>query len=223
MLKKRFIGSISLLAVVVVMMTACTGKQVPGWEYMPDMYRSPSTKAYEPKAILKDSLSALHPPLGTIPRGFMSYQPYPSSPEGLEAARANLTLPVDFPTDSITLVAGAKLYGIYCSYCHGDNGDGQGILVEREKILGVPSYADRDINIGTIFHVITYGKGVMGSHASQVTPEERWKISQYVMNLRTALASGGGAAASEGGADTTANTDAANTGTEATNQQTNEG
>jgi hypothetical protein len=66
---------------------------------------------------------------------------------------------------------------------------GQGILVKNEKFLGIPSYGDRNINFGTIFHVVTYGKGVMGSHASQVTPEERWKLALYVMKLKDDIAS----------------------------------
>lgn len=191
MLTKRFSVAVPLLAVVAMAITSCTGKQVPGWQFMPDMYDGPSIQAYEEKAIMKDSLSALTPPAGTMPRGFMAYQSYPATPEGYEAAKAGLALPQDFPTDSLALADGAKLYGIYCSQCHGEKGDGQGILVQREKFLGVPSYADRQINYGTIFHVVTYGKGVMGSHASQVTPEERWKIAQHVLKLRATLAGEG--------------------------------
>jgi len=32
-----------------------------------------------------------------------------------------------------------------------------------------------------------YGINLMGSHASQVDRDERWKISQYVMDLRNEL------------------------------------
>ena len=34
------------------------------------------------------------------------------------------------------------MYDIYCGICHGNKGDGQGKLVQREKILGIPSYDD---------------------------------------------------------------------------------
>ena len=40
------------------------------------------------------------------------------------------------------------------------------------------------MNDGHIFHVITYGKGRMWPHASQVNPEERWKIVHYVHRLQ---------------------------------------
>ena len=40
-----------------------------------------------------------------------------------------------------------------------------------------------DLTDGKIFHTITYGVNLMGSHASQVNPEERWKIVMYVHQL----------------------------------------
>jgi len=83
-----------------------------------------------------------------------------------------------------------QLYTMFCSHCHGDKGDGNGILVQREKILGVPSYSTErlpDITEGSIYHVIMHGKGIMGSHASQLNYDERWKIVQYVMQLRNEI------------------------------------
>ena len=82
---------------------------------------------------------------------------------------------------------GKELYGIYCAVCHGNKGDGQGILMTREKFLGVPSYADREITPGSIYHVLMYGKNAMGSHAGQVNAKERWQIAQHVMELRNNL------------------------------------
>lgn len=174
-----------------VLLPSCDDKNSPGWEYMPDMYRSPHIKAYEPNGLFVDSLSAREPVQGTVPRGFRAYKSYPATPVGYEDARANLSMPASIPTDSAAMDEAAKLYGIYCSPCHGDKGAGQGILVQNGKFLGVPSYADREINHGTIFHVVTYGKNLMGSHASQVTPTERWLLAQHVMKLKRELAAGG--------------------------------
>ncbi len=36
------------------------------------------------------------------------------------------------------------------------------------------------ISEGKMFHTITYGKGLMGSHSSQLTQEERWKLVHYI-------------------------------------------
>jgi cytochrome c len=53
------------------------------------------------------------------------------------------------------------LYEIYCAICHGNEGKGK--LVTQGKLLGIPNYKDRDINEGSIYHVMTYGLNSMGN------------------------------------------------------------
>ena len=62
-------------------------------------------------------------------------------------------------------------------------------MAQREKFLGIPSYADpgRDITMGGIYHVEMYGLNAMGSYASQTNEKERWQIAMHVMNLKAAL------------------------------------
>ncbi len=187
MLRKNFFAVLFSLGAGIFFLSSCGDERSTGWEYMPDMYRGPALEAYQPYDNFEDSLSARKPVEGTVPRGFMVYQSYASDASGYEAAKANLKAPATIKPDSLTLAEGAGLYKIYCGHCHGDKGDGQGILMKRDKIAGIPSYADRDINMGTVFHVVTYGKGIMGSHAAQVTPEERWKIAYHVLKLKAEL------------------------------------
>ena len=59
--------------------------------------------------------------------------------------------------------------------------------MKREKFLGVPSYADRDITLGSIYHVLIYGRNAMGSHSGQLNIKERWQVSHYAMELRKEL------------------------------------
>lgn len=109
-----------------------------------------------------------------------------NTPEGRE-----LSMALESPLDSLHaddyMAKGAELYAIYCAICHGVKGDGQGTLVKREKILGVPSYAAREITVGSTYHVIYYGLNAMGSYANQLNHEERWMVSEYVMQLREDL------------------------------------
>jgi hypothetical protein len=42
----------------------------------------------------------------------------------------------------------------------------------------------KDLSDGKMFHSITYGRNLMGSHASQLTQEERWTIIHYVNTLQ---------------------------------------
>jgi len=60
-------------------------------------------------------------------------------------------------------------------------------LVKREKILGIPNYADREITEGSIYHTIYYGRNAMGSHANFLNEEERWQVTAYVLKLKLDL------------------------------------
>lgn len=164
-------------------------KTEPGYVFMPNMYYSIAGETYSATDQFADSTTAQLPVEGTIPRGFVPYE-VPNTNEGYAFAMANVTMPASVSAADNAEKA-AELYRIFCSHCHGEKGDGNGILVKNEKILGVPSYgADRlpDITAGSIFHVITYGKGVMGSHASQLSPQERWEVVKHVLKLRAELA-----------------------------------
>ncbi|MBD0260336.1 MAG: cytochrome c, partial [Cytophagales bacterium] len=52
---------------------------------------------------------------------------------------------------------------------------------------GVPNYSVgryKEMNDGHIFHVITYGRGRMWPHGTQILPPDRWKIVHYVHQLQ---------------------------------------
>jgi mono/diheme cytochrome c family protein len=114
---------------------------------------------------------------------------FDNTPAGKEMAREDVS-PLAEENKEADLAKGKELYDVYCAICHGAKGDGQGTLVKREKILGVPTYADqgRNINIGSTYHTIYYGLNSMGSYASQLSSEEEiWQIAAYVMELKNDL------------------------------------
>ena len=148
------------------------------------MYEPIGYETYGDYDAFNNGIEAQIPVEGSIPRGWVPYG-YPNTNEGYEDAKANLISPLQTTADNIS--NGKELYLIYCAVCHGKKGDGQGILMTREKFLGVPSYADREITPGSVYHVLMYGKNAMGSHAGQVNAEERWQIAQHVMELRSKL------------------------------------
>ena len=148
------------------------------------MYESVGYETYSESNAFKDGKEGQLPAKGTIKRGFDVYE-YENSTAGYELAKANLKSPLD--SLSRNLDKGKELFDIYCMTCHGASGDGVGKLVEREKFLGVPSYADRPITEGSVFHVITYGLNSMGSHANQLSAHERWLVVDYVLKLKSEL------------------------------------
>ena len=161
-------------------------KSKPNYEFMPDMYESLSYEAYSESPIFQDELSARLPVEGTIPRGYSLYE-YEDTNEGYDSAKKELNNPYSFNDED--MLKAKELYNIYCGVCHGSKGAGQGILVKREKILGIPSYADpgRAITTGSTYHVIYYGRNTMGSYANQLNEKERWMVTSYVMKLKSDL------------------------------------
>jgi len=182
----KSIVNITFVVLVSVTLVSCFNKEKPNYQYMPNMYSSVGYETYGEYENFPGSQEAMLPVEGSIPRGWMPYG-YENSTEGLDLAKVELTNPL--PVTEENLKAGKELYDIYCGVCHGDKGDGQGILVKREKFLGIPSYADagRTITSGGVYHVQMYGLNSMGSYASQTSEKERWQITMHVMNLKAAL------------------------------------
>jgi len=91
-----------------------------------------------------------------------------------------------FPVTAEVLARGQQRYNIYCSPCHSEVGDGNGMIVQR-GYLHPPSYHIerlRKAPIGHFFDVITNGYGKMPDYAVQVAPEDRWKIAAYIRALQ---------------------------------------
>lgn len=180
-----------MLFFVALICFSCGGqnKRIPAPVYMPDMYYSLAYEPYAEAGFFFDKMSARLPVKGTIKRGYIPYE-IEDTGEGYTLAMERLKNPYASRMSQKDVELSKELFGIYCASCHGEKGDGNGFLVQVEKILGVPSYSKTrlpDITEGSIFHVITYGKGVMGSHASQLTQKERWFITAYVASLRSKL------------------------------------
>ncbi len=207
--------SLSLLALAgtVLVITSCdeANPLSPGLEYMPDMYRSEAYKPYTANPVYMDSLSARKPVPGTISQGAMPNSamsinqliyPYPNTPEGYEAAGLNLKNPI--ATNATTLEQGKTIYTKMCVHCHGAKGDGAGTIKVAGEKFPVPSYMDdahKSLSEGKMFHTLNFGKGLMGSHSSQLSKEERWKCVLWVQELqRQAL---GSAVAAAPAADST--------------------
>lgn len=182
---KSFI-KILTICLTVLTIVSCTGEKskTRQVQYMADtdMYNPVGYETYGEDAVFKDSMAAQLPVAGTIARGTELPFEYGSSQAEYDRAKDSLRSPLK--VTQANLDNGKKMYNIYCASCHGTKGDGQGPLVQNEKFLGVPNYKDRDITQGTIYHVIMHGKGVMGSHSSQLKATERWQIVQYVEKLR---------------------------------------
>jgi len=179
---------IPLLALMFFISSCNHDRNQPGYAYMPDMYYSEAAEAYSPNAAFSDSMTMQVPVKGTIARGhYPAYAYKPKSADDQKRAGLELVNPV--PVNAETVAKGKELYAIFCANCHGELGDGKGYLFTSKRFPAQPASLITDPvkskPDGELYHVITLGSlsGLMGAHGSQVSPENRWKIINYVRTL----------------------------------------
>ncbi len=188
--------SAAVLASGFVLSSCVRDAQSPGYEYTPDMYRSPAIEAYVDYGEVRDTIrfekmhqvSARKPVPGTIAytEVALNDMPYtvPNTFEGYELAGQTVKSPLGY--DEAVVAAGAKVYNNFCTQCHGVQGQGDGAVVVKGNHPAPQPFNKglKELPEGKMFHTLTYGKGAMGSHASQLTKEERWQVVAYVKTLQ---------------------------------------
>lgn len=187
---------IAIIATLVLSMAAvfigCKDKRDPGRVYMPDMAYS---RAYESYALRDSAIFTMDPnaaghkifynnlsPAGTIKRGELFPFNVPNDSNGLINLSALVKNPLE-PMNGKELEEAGRLFNINCAVCHGAKGEANGPLAPKiggvkSIIAASPGYSD-----GRIFFVMNYGQNNMGSYASQLSREQRWRIVQYIRTL----------------------------------------
>jgi hypothetical protein len=188
--KIKILGITVITIAATVVITSCKDKRSTGWEYAPNMYEHLAYDPDQKNDNFKDGKTAQVPPAGTTPIGFVRFD-YPNTHDGYELAGTEVKSPL--PQTHANLIEGQALFTSFCSPCHGLSGQGDGLVVQH-GFPPPPSYskgqssrggAMKDLTDGKIYHTITYGLNAMGSYASQLAPDERWKVIMYVHHLQT--------------------------------------
>lgn len=194
---------IAIIATLIVSMAVafvgCKDKRSPGTTYMPDMAYSRAYESYAERdstVFTTDINDIGHkifynnlPPAGTIKRGeVFPFSVVPDNNRGIIDSNAliNLSAQVKNPLDPLTgkeLEEAGRLFNINCAVCHGAKGEANGPVAPKvggvkSIIASSPGFSD-----GRLFYVMTYGQNNMGSYASQLSREQRWRIVQYIRTL----------------------------------------
>ena len=175
-------------------------------EVFPDMDRQAKFKTQTYNEFFPDSMADRLPVVGTSSRGSANNlnNVFSSSPEfkteayksgknsdGSWVDSASSVIDVDISL----LRLGKEKYDIHCSICHGDYGNGLGVLA---KFGVAPRNLSDSSNSGTylesaarwtdgqIYHAISMGSasGIMLGLSDRLTPKERWGIVLYVRALQ---------------------------------------
>jgi mono/diheme cytochrome c family protein len=211
MKKIRILLSFVIVIGIVTIMDSCGSKRDPGRTYMPDMAYSRAYEAYAPNNLAKEDINYVpYPVEGTLRRGDLFPYPLPNDTNGYRLS-AGIKDPLP-PLDSSDMKEAGRLFNINCAICHGAEMNAQGPLATGGKVPAVANLTLAQyvkMPVGTMFHSITYGKGNMGSYASQLTRKQRWMVIQYVKQHQLAGGSGSSAATDSTKAGTTGSSDSA--------------
>lgn len=152
-----------------------------------DMWRQPKT---EPLGLSQTVFTdgALSRPLvpGTIPQGHLRED---GAFFGGIGADGKWVSQVPVPVTLSLLKRGQDRFKIYCTPCHGQLGNGEGMIAHRgfELRRAVGNYHTerlRNMPVGHFYDVITNGYGAMYSYASRIEPQDRWAVVAYIRALQ---------------------------------------
>lgn len=148
-----------------------------------EMHDQPRYTALQPSSFFGDGRSARPLPEGTVARGQLLEDTAFTTGRG---PGGQFVREFPFPITLEVLERGRERYNVYCSVCHDQVGNGQGMIVRR-GYRQPPSYHIerlRTAPAGHFFDVITNGFGAMPNYAVEVAPADRWAITAYIRALQ---------------------------------------
>lgn len=150
-----------------------------------DMWRQPRTEPLDESTFFADGQANRPLVPGTIAREHLR-----EDNAFFTGARDGKWLSeIPLPITKQLLKRGQERYQIYCTPCHGQLGDGKGMIAQRGFSLKRPVgnyHTDRlrAMPAGHFYDVITNGYGTMYSYASRIEPQDRWAIVSYIRALQ---------------------------------------
>jgi mono/diheme cytochrome c family protein len=147
-----------------------------------DMHNQPKFKPLRASEFFPDGRSSRPLVAGTVDRNQTNEDP--AYLTGLVNLQPVTTLP--FPVTRGALARGRERFNIYCMPCHGELGDGNGMVAQR-GFRHPPSYHSerlRQVPVGHFYDVMTNGFGAMPDYSAQISPRDRWAITAYIRALQ---------------------------------------
>jgi len=167
----------SLLAIAALCALCATGCGDGANTLRQDTANQPRQNPLSPAPIFADGRSARPIEDNTVMRGSVQ-------DDALQVPKDSNAFPL--PLTAELLQRGQQRYTIFCTPCHGIQGDGLGMVAMR-GMKHPPSYHQdrlRNEPTGYIYDVITNGFGAMYGYSAQIPPRDRWAIIAYLRVLQ---------------------------------------
>jgi cbb3-type cytochrome c oxidase subunit III len=142
-----------------------------------DMALQPKNRPLSPSDFFTDGRSERPLVENTVARGSVA-------DDALFVAKDSNSFPL--PVTQELLERGEGRYKIFCTPCHGLQGDGNG-MVSLRGMKHPPTFHDnrlRQSPNGYFYDVITNGFGAMYGYSAQIPTRDRWAIVAYVRALQ---------------------------------------
>lgn len=148
-----------------------------------DMHDAPRYDPLEKSDFFANGSSARQLVAGTVARGHLNEDAYlhtGKGPDGLPVAA------FPFAISRADLDRGQQGFNSFCAPCHGQTGEGNGMVVQRGYRQAPSFHLDRlrTMPVGYFYDVMTNGFGVMPDYRAQIAVEDRWKIVAYIRALQ---------------------------------------
>ncbi|HVS03374.1 MAG TPA: cytochrome c [Thermoanaerobaculia bacterium] len=174
-------------AALLVALSGCRGcpSSRPPIHLNPNMDNQPKLLAQAESGFFADGKAMRTPVEGTVARGGLAaFEPASS---GRDAAGDYLAGSPVAASEGV-LRRGEQRYGVFCAPCHGERGDGRGMLYQRAQVESADLLAPRirQMPEGQLFEVIGDGFGLMPPYRAQVPVVDRWAIVAHVRALQAA-------------------------------------
>ena len=164
-------------------------------QIFPDMKRQLKLRPQTANGFFANGLSSQLPQPGTIAQGKPAVvngaEVYPFEDVPVNTGRVtgatNFIELSPVPVTDLLLARGQQRFTIYCTPCHGQTGDGNGITKKIGAMLVVANLHDKrivEMADGELFNTVSYGKLNMQGYAPQIPVEDRWAIIAYLRALQ---------------------------------------
>jgi mono/diheme cytochrome c family protein len=153
---------------------------ISGCQYLrQDMANQPKNKALSPSEFFADGRSERPLIENTVARGSIAN-------DELVVPKESNNLPAGITVNMELLERGEERYKIFCSPCHGLQGDGNGMVSLRGMKHPPSFHIDRlrQSPNGYYYDVVTNGFGAMQGYDAQIPPQDRWAIIAYLRALQ---------------------------------------
>jgi mono/diheme cytochrome c family protein len=197
-----------ILAIAVVALVYALGPRgekfsSPPFMLFPDMDNQYKVKAQKPSDFFENGQGARTPVEGTEPIGYN----FPISSDGATGSSLDYSsgsdylntglfgdfygkgFPSELTIDEAFIARGKQRYQITCTPCHGESGNGAGVVSKYWAIPPTANLIDprvKEMPEGQIFWTITHGKGLMGPYNGVTSVRDRWAITAYLRGLQAA-------------------------------------